>query len=175
MEAISPATRGNPMSLLAEIQASLLDENAKIGPILLKLRFLAGRLGVPILEDWVRHETEGYPDGAEIPDYRKAHVTFTGTFQNMVQVMHGVPISGTLIAQHAGEHWNTISLKESISVIDDQIARTKDRNGTFAINSGNLMILLQGRSARIRVSSELTELEHIIFRDYSSSGTSQSP
>jgi len=50
------------MSLLQEIQADLLDPKASIGPILLKLRFLAHRLGSDILEEWVKFETEGYPE-----------------------------------------------------------------------------------------------------------------
>jgi hypothetical protein len=135
------------MSLLNEIQVSLLDDNAKIGPILLKLRFLASRLGVPILEDWVKHEVEGYPDDAVVPDYRKAGVTFTGMFQNMFQVMADVPIPAYLIKKHAGEHWNTITLRDSISVIDDRIARAqgREKGGTFGINAGNLILLLQGK------------------------------
>jgi hypothetical protein len=38
------------MSLLREIQESLMQEGQSIGPILLKLRFLASRLGGDPLE-----------------------------------------------------------------------------------------------------------------------------
>ncbi|MGO8608860.1 hypothetical protein ACC848_38470 [Rhizobium johnstonii] len=38
------------MGLLHEIQASLLNDNSSIGPILLKLRFLAARLGSDVFE-----------------------------------------------------------------------------------------------------------------------------
>ena len=44
------------MSLLREIQTSLMQENSDIGPILLKLRFLASRLGSNKLEEWVHYE-----------------------------------------------------------------------------------------------------------------------
>ena len=68
------------MTLLQEIQAALLDPKSSIGPILLKLRYIADRLGSDILEEWVKYETEGYPEGVEVPDYRQAHVTYRGTF-----------------------------------------------------------------------------------------------
>ena len=133
------------MSLLAEIQGSLLDGNTKIGPILLKLRFLASRLGVPMLEDWVKHEIEGYPDDAPVPEYRKVGITFTGTFQNMVQVMHDIPISNVLIDKYAGPNWTTIAIRDSVAVVDDRIARKGEKGGTFAINTGNLPFLLQNK------------------------------
>ncbi|MGA8158874.1 MAG: hypothetical protein WB822_22240, partial [Rhodoplanes sp.] len=62
------------MSLLREIQSSLL-EGREIGPILLKLRFLASRLGSVVLEEWVKHESEGYPNDVEVPSYRKIGVS----------------------------------------------------------------------------------------------------
>jgi hypothetical protein len=58
------------MSLLREIQASLM-QGQDIGPILLKLRLLASRLGSDLLEEWVKHESEGYPAHIDVPDYRK--------------------------------------------------------------------------------------------------------
>ena len=67
------------MSLLREIQASLM-EGQDIGPILLKLRFLASRLGSDLLEAWVKHESEGYPNEAEIPEYRKIGVSYVANF-----------------------------------------------------------------------------------------------
>lgn len=68
------------MSLLREIQASLMERGQDTGPILLKLRFLASRLGSDVLEEWVKHESEGYPKDTEVPDYRKMKVSYTGDF-----------------------------------------------------------------------------------------------
>ncbi|MEJ8562487.1 hypothetical protein QTO30_15500 [Yoonia sp. GPGPB17] len=59
------------MALLHEIQAALLDDKVGVGSILLKLRFLAAKLDADILEDWVMFESEGYPDDAVIPAYRR--------------------------------------------------------------------------------------------------------
>jgi hypothetical protein len=57
------------MSLLHEIQAAVLQEGADLGPILLRLRLLAARIGSQPLAEWVRHESEGYPRDAELPDF----------------------------------------------------------------------------------------------------------
>lgn len=54
------------MSLLQQIQESVVEEGADLGSILLKLRLLAARLGSDLLEEWVKYESEGYPSDAEI-------------------------------------------------------------------------------------------------------------
>jgi hypothetical protein len=74
-----PST-SSALSLLREIQASILDPGSEIGPILLKLRFLASRLGSTQLEEWVKHESEGYPVDVEVPEYRKLHVDYRGSW-----------------------------------------------------------------------------------------------
>jgi len=48
------------MSLLCEIQEDILVPEKGLGPILLKLRLLADRLGSEQLEEWVKFESEGY-------------------------------------------------------------------------------------------------------------------
>lgn len=52
------------MSLLHDIQAAVLQDDADLGPILLKLRLLAARLGSQPLAECVKHESEGYPADA---------------------------------------------------------------------------------------------------------------
>ena len=54
------------MSLLHQIQESVVQEGCDLGSVLLKLRLLAARLGSDVLEEWVKHESEGYPKDAEV-------------------------------------------------------------------------------------------------------------
>ena len=68
------------MNLLYDIQSAVLDKDAELGPILLKVRLLAARLGSQPLADWVKYESEGYPSEAPVPDYRIIPVTYTATF-----------------------------------------------------------------------------------------------
>lgn len=130
------------MSLLREIQASLMAGD-DIGPILLKLRFLADRLGSEPLEEWVKYESEGYSAEVEIPSYRKVAVSYVGTFSGPFgSAIRNAPIPPYLIEKHAGEHWVRYEIRQSVSAVDDLVAAAK--NGTLHINAANLILLLEG-------------------------------
>ena len=131
------------MSLLREIQASLI-EAQPIGPVLLKLRFLASRLGSVPLEEWVKHESEGYPSDVALPDYRKVGVSYVGTFSGPFgSGIRNAPIPPYLIEKHAGRHWTSYEIRQSVSSVDDLIAAAKGK-GSLHIDAANLMLLLQG-------------------------------
>ena len=133
------------MSMLGEIQSSLMQEGTGIGSILLKVRFLASRLGSDLLEDWVRHETEGYPKGVAVPDYRKVGVTYTASFSDIVTRIQDAPIPSYLIKKYAGEKWVTHEVRDSMAAVDDLIRTTRQNDGAIGINAANLILLLQGR------------------------------
>ncbi len=133
------------MSLLRGIQESLLQENCDIGPVLLKLRFLASRLGSDLLEEWVRHEMDGYPPGSAVPDYRQMAVSYKGTFSGSFgAVLNSVPIPPYLIAKHAGEKWLKYEMRQSIAAVDDLNRSHKGNGGALRIEAANLILLLQG-------------------------------
>jgi AbiTii-like protein len=136
------------MSLLYEIQAALLDEETELGPILLKLRFLAARLGSDVLGDWVQHEMNGYPEDISIPDYRTASISYSGTFSNGYQTLNDIAIPAIAIKKHAGEGWLRIHIRDPLAVIDGIVARMS--NGTrdekrYGVPTGNLRLLLRDK------------------------------
>ncbi len=134
------------MSLLREIQAALMEDCQAISPILLKLRYLASRLGAVPLEKWVKYESEGYPPEAELPDYRKLGVSYSATFSGPFgSAIKNAPIPSALIQQIAGENWNSFQMRQSVAVIDDLIARGDKSDGVLHIDSSNLIFLLQGK------------------------------
>lgn len=133
------------MSLLREIQQSLL-QGEKIGPILLKLRYLASRLGSDPLEEWVKHESEGYPPGTAVPEYRKVSVTYTGTFSGPFgSGISNAPIPPYLVEKFAGKQWNDRELRQSLSAIESLIGEKNDGGEVLHIDSANLMLVLQGK------------------------------
>jgi hypothetical protein len=67
------------MTLLEEIQSALIADGP-LSPIILKLRLLGARLGVPALGDWIRHESDGYPEETAVPQYRKIPVSYIASF-----------------------------------------------------------------------------------------------
>lgn len=133
------------MSLLHDIQAAVLQENADLGPILLKLRLLAARLGSQPLAEWVKHESEGYPKDADIPDYRILSVSYTANFSGPFgSGIQNAPISPYLIEKFAGKQWVRYEMRDSIAAVDDLLT-TSTKGGSLGINAANLILLLQGK------------------------------
>ena len=134
------------MNLLYEIQASTMqEENIDIGPILLKLRFLASRLGSDLLEEWVTHEADGYPEGILVPDYRKINVAYEGTFSDMVKVLN-VPIPPSLVKKYAGGQWVKREMRQGIAEVDEFIRSSKSKQDmTLHIDASDLILHLQDK------------------------------
>ena len=133
------------MSLLRDIQAAVLQEGTELGPILLKLRLLAARLGSQPLADWVKHESEGYPRKADVPDYRIIPVSYTATFSGPFgSGIKNAPISPLLIEKYAGKHWARHEMRDSIATVDDLLA-TSAKGGALGINAADLILILQGK------------------------------
>ncbi|TPW26340.1 hypothetical protein FJU08_22395 [Martelella alba] len=132
------------MPLIHDIQAALLDENASVGAILLKLRFLAAKLDTNVLEEWVQHEAEGYPNDVDLPDYRTAHITYTGSFANIAQQINNVSIPSALVAEFAGDDWVNIHIRDSLPLIDHQL-NNMNPDGHFGIDCSNLKMILQNK------------------------------
>ncbi len=135
------------MSLLQQIQESIVEEGADLGSILLKLRLLAARLGSDTLEEWVIHESEGYPNDAEVPAYRIVGVTYRGTFSGSFgSGIKNAQIPPYLIEKHAGEIWTKYEVRDSIAAVDEMVKGQKsDDGGSFGIDASNLILLLQGK------------------------------
>ncbi|MCD6485823.1 MAG: hypothetical protein J7K35_00630 [Syntrophobacterales bacterium] len=133
------------MPLLQQIQESVVQEGSDLGPILLKLRLLAARLGSDILEEWGKHESEGYPKDAEVPSYRIVGVIYRGTFSGPFGAgINNAQIPPYLIEKFAGESWAKYEVRESIAAVDEMVKNSSD-GGTFGIDASNLILLLQGK------------------------------
>lgn len=111
----------------------------------LKLRYLASRLGSDPLAEWVKYESEGYPNSVEVPDYRIIGVVYTGTFSGAFgSSIRNAPIPPYIICKEAGEQWESYKVRQSVASIDTLIANAKV-SGTLEINAANLILLLQGK------------------------------
>lgn len=134
------------MSLLYEIQESIVQSDTDIGPVLLKLRLLAARLGSVSLEEWVKYESEGYPSNIEVPPYRIIEVSYRGTFFGPFgSGIKNAPIPSYLIEKFAGKQWTKYHVRESIAAIDELLNASSDKSGSLEIDASNLILLLQGK------------------------------
>ncbi len=72
------------MTLLRQIQEDATSAEVETGTILRKCRVLASRLDNAPFEEWIRHESDGYPPDAQVPPYRmlrtRLHGDFCGSF-----------------------------------------------------------------------------------------------
>ena len=137
--------KGSHMSLLHDIQAAVLQDGSDLGPILLRLRLLAARIGSQTLAEWVRHESEGYPPDAKLPGYRFISVSYKGTFLGPggAGIMNA-PISPYVVKKYAGEHWVRYGMRESIAAVDDILDKGRG-NDCPGIDAADLILLLQGK------------------------------
>lgn len=159
------------MGLLHEIQAAVLEEGSDLGPILLKVRLLAARLGSQPLGEWVKHESDGYPPDSPLPDYRIIPVSYTATFSGPFgSGIKNAPIPSHLIKKFAGEKWYRHEMRQSIVAVDDLLASSK-AGGSLGIDASNLILLLDGNVYEdytcIAVSgiisrASLTEIRHAV-------------
>lgn len=141
------------MSILREIQAAILQDNPDLGSILLKLRFLASRLGSEPLEDWVRFEAEGYPDAKVVPEYRMIGLAFTGSWSGPFgSGIRNAPIPTFLVEKHAGERWTKYRVMESIAGVQEMATSGK----AMGINAADLILMLQGKVYEDYACNEVT-------------------
>ncbi|MDE0100298.1 MAG: hypothetical protein OXM87_11955 [Truepera sp.] len=134
------------MSLLSEIQQSLMQEDTNLGPVMLKLQFLASRLGSDLLEEWVKHETTGYPADVPVPDYRKLAVVYKGTFAASPGVIiRNAAIPSYQIAELAGEEWLKEEMRQSMAELDELIRASQNEHTAPIIEKPNLLLVLQGQ------------------------------
>ena len=131
------------VNLLHSIQKSIVVEQNRIAPILLQLRILATKIGSEHLEDWIKFESEGYPDNVKVPNYRKISISyladFTGPFHAQIK---NAPIPPYLIEKFAGKEWIIRDYKESISTMEHLISTCPDQ---VYIDASNLILLLRNK------------------------------
>ena len=72
-------------TLLDQIIDGSSDESMKTTDLLRKVQVAATRIGAPGVVAWVKQELQGYPDDAELPDYRKMTTSVMGHFTGPMQ------------------------------------------------------------------------------------------
>lgn len=130
------------MGLLHEIQRAVAEDGARVGEALLKMQLLAAQLGSAPLDEWVRHESRGYPDGVPVPDYRELSVRYTASWANMAYQLNNQPVPSALIAKFCGPEWNVHQMRQSIAAVDAMLRANEDAE--MGIDASNLIFRLQG-------------------------------
>lgn len=108
------------MTLLRQIQDDAMSGDVSIAALLRRCRVLAARLDSAPLEEWIRHESDGYPHDTEVPPYRVLPLRvlghFSGPFGSGLKNAE-IPIS--CIPKDLRQRCTKHFARESISAIED--------------------------------------------------------
>lgn len=130
------------MGLLAEIQNDALSDTIPVATLLRKVLVLASNLDSGLLEDWVRHELNGYPPNSEVPEYRTMGINFKANAASVAWKYNGMPIAPMIVEDLLKD--DTASLfkcRQAIGTINpDEINKS---SGTLRLNFDNLAPLIQ--------------------------------
>ncbi len=131
------------MTLLEDIQNSAIDPGSDLGTILRKCKVLAARLGSQSLEDWILFESNGYPEEAEIPPYRKWPIMIKGNFSGPFgSGAKNIPIPTVAIPKEVRESYTVYKCTQSIASIESSINDCS--SGILTLRMENLEIILGG-------------------------------
>lgn len=90
------------MGLLTEIQNEAISDTVAVNSLLRKVMLLAHKLDSGLLEDWVKHELNGYPNDVEVPHYRKIPLNFKASLSNGFYMHNDAPIAQYLVKKGDG-------------------------------------------------------------------------
>ncbi len=130
------------MALIEEIQAEAVDSNANLGAVLRKCKLLAARLGSQQFEDWLVWESNGYPDDAEVPGYRKWPLEVKGHFAGPFgSGIRNAPIPSICLPEKVREAYSNYECRQSISSIEKTLG-SAEKTSTLHVPAGDLAVVL---------------------------------
>ncbi|HTD05101.1 hypothetical protein [Undibacterium sp.] len=116
------------MTLINDIINLLSSDKSSLGDALLKTKVLLYKIGHKELADWVDWEIEGYPDAAQIPDYRILQgeirgtiVTFGGRYPS-----HALPVRH--LSDEERDRLLFANATWGVSVIENMLGGRKNNN-----------------------------------------------
>jgi hypothetical protein len=129
------------MTLLQDIQNAAVDASSNLATLLRKCKLLAARLGSQQLEDWVLWESNGYPDGVPVPEYRiwslEVRGHFAGPFGSGIR---NAKIPLVSIPERVRKRYQRYECRQSIAGIETMLANATD--GTLQVSTGDLALVL---------------------------------
>ena len=104
------------MTLIEEIQSAAVDSESDLGILLRKCKLLAARLGSQPLEDWLLWEANGYPENADVPDYRIWPLEVKGHFMGPFgSGLRNAPIPIVHLPKKARDNFMKYKCRQSIA------------------------------------------------------------
>jgi hypothetical protein len=129
------------MTLLEDIQEAAVDSKSDLAALLRKCKLLAARLRSQPLENWVLWESNGYPDGIDVPAYRVWPLELKGHFYGPFgSGLRNAPIPILCLPEKSRKHFERHECRLSIASIEAALAQAN--GGTLDVSTGDLALLL---------------------------------
>jgi hypothetical protein len=129
------------MTLLEDIQEAAVDSKSNLAALLRKCKLLAARLGSQPLEDWVLWESNGYPDGVAVPDYRVWRLEVKGHFAGPLGfALRGVPIPLPYLPTESRKHFKRYEYRQSIASVEALLS--EGDGGIIQLSTGDLALVV---------------------------------
>jgi AbiTii len=131
------------MTLLEDIQQAAIDKNSDVATLLRKCKLLAARLGSHTMEEWVLWESNGYPEGVSVPDYRIWPLTIKGDFFGPYgAAIKNASVQLSHIPEEAREGYEAYECRNSVGAIETMLQECT--SGVMTINIQALSAVLGG-------------------------------
>lgn len=132
------------MSLITEIQQAAVEKGTDLATLLRKCKVLATRLGSVPLEDWVLHESNGYPPGMDLPDYRVWGVQIVAHLMDQFGAqMQNVMVAPHMIPEVVRTRFSRFEYRDSVATAEYVLRNHDEGMQTFA--TSNLRSMLHGK------------------------------
>ena len=109
------------MTLLNDIQQAAIDENANLASLLMKCRLLAHRLDNSEFQNWVTYESDGYPRGVVLPDYRKLSVELLADIMLSGRIIKRFPVPVDTVPERFRDIMYNVNFGNNISSIESML------------------------------------------------------
>jgi len=132
------------MGLLSEIQNDALSDTISVSTLLRKVLVLASNIDSNLLEDWVRHELNGYPGEVEVPRYRSMGINFKANAVSIAWQYTSMPIPQMFVEDALkNDRISVFNCRQAIGTIDPEEVRKS--SGTLKLNFDDLAPLIQSK------------------------------
>jgi hypothetical protein len=128
------------VTLLEDIQNSAVDSQSDLATLLRKCKILAARLDSRPLEDWVIWESNGYPDGLPVPEYRVWSLSVRGNFFRFDKRIENARIPPSYLQEKERKFYQRYECRQSIAGIESTLITAPD--GIVRIETGDLSLTL---------------------------------
>jgi hypothetical protein len=113
------------MNLIDEIVEKLSSSDGSLTDALLKTKVLLHKIGHEELVVWVNHELNGYPDGQELPTYRRLPTQVLANMTNGAWQATGHPVPLGHLTEEQRENLELAKMGQSLAVLEKMAGKGK--------------------------------------------------